>query len=49
MRDNHGKNWICSSIDKNLKDENVTVIFEGKLSGKDTDHPEFQKSLEYIR
>lgn len=32
-----------------LKEENVTIIFEDKLSGKDTKRPEFQKLLEYVR
>lgn len=32
-----------------LKEENVTIIFEDKLSGKDTNRPEFQKLLEYVR
>lgn len=34
---------------KKLKEENVTIIFEDKLSGKDTNRPEFQKLLEYVR
>lgn len=32
-----------------LKNENVSIIFEDKLSGKDTNRPEFQKLLEYVR
>lgn len=32
-----------------LREENVTIIFEDKLSGKDTKRPEFQKLLEYVR
>lgn len=32
-----------------LKEENVAIIFEDKLSGKNTNRPEFQKLLEYVR
>lgn len=32
-----------------LKAENVDIIFEDKLSGKDTNRPKFQELLQYIR
>ncbi|MDT2012579.1 recombinase family protein [Carnobacterium divergens] len=32
-----------------LKDEKVELIFEDKLSGKDTNRPKFQELLNYIR
>lgn len=32
-----------------LKAENVDIIFEDKLSGKDTNRPKFQELLKYIR
>ncbi|PZL72638.1 hypothetical protein CI088_10100, partial [Enterococcus plantarum] len=32
-----------------LKAENVELIFEDKLSGKNTNRPKFQELLKYIR